>query len=60
MVDMSDVAALFVVLLIFYSIAAVRPQTFLSSVAPLDRALPLLRLRELLAGRGADRLRVRS
>ena len=32
---MSDVAALFVVLLIFYSIAAVRPQTFLSSVAPL-------------------------
>ena len=35
MVDMSDVAALFVVLLIFYSIAAVRPQTFLSSVAPL-------------------------
>ena len=58
---MSDVAALFVVLLIFYSIAAVRPQTFLSSVAPLwDGALPLLRLRELLAGRGADRLRVRS
>ena len=51
MVDMSDVVALFVVLLIFYSIAAVRPQTFPSSVAGLllGRALPLLRLRELLA-----------
>ena len=48
---MSDVVALFVVLLIFYSIAAVRPQTFPSSVAGLllGRALPLLRLRELLA-----------
>ena len=51
MVDMSDVVALFVVLLIFYSIAAVRPQTFPSCVAGLllGRALPLLRLRELLA-----------
>ena len=51
MVDMSDVAALFVVLLIFYSIAAVRPQTFPSSVAVLllGRAAPLLRVRELPA-----------
>ena len=58
---MSDVAALFVVLLIFYSIAAVRPQTFPSSVAGLllgGRRAPPARAARF--GRRADRSRVRS